>query len=131
MNLNRSVTTLTCCARDYASIRDTAAVYKVLKTGTRRPCARLCACVHDDRVRIASTDRQGGRAQDTKLTYTAAVYKFHGWAVYTAGVYKLQIVDIIGSSKLIGRSTGAALLDNNEATSKSTSQNGGMVVNFG
>ena len=28
-------------------------------------------------------------------------------------------------------STGAALLDNNEATAKSTSQDGGMAVNFG
>ena len=27
--------------------------------------------------------------------------------------------------------TGAALLDNNEATAKSTSQDGGMAVNFG
>ena len=29
------------------------------------------------------------------------------------------------------RTTGAALLENNEATTKSTSQDGGMAVNFG
>ena len=33
--------------------------------------------------------------------------------------------------KATGATTGAALLDNNETTAKSTSQDGGMAVNFG
>jgi len=38
---------------------------------------------------------------------------------------------MIGKLKLPIITTGAALLDNNEATAKSTSQDGGMAVNFG
>jgi len=65
------VTPLTCCARDYASIRDTAAV-----------CTFVCL----------------------RPAYTTIVYELLQQTA-TAGVYKLQIVDITVSSKLIGRSS--------------------------
>ena len=42
--------------------------------------------------------------------------------------YRLSFVN---SYKFSDGPTGAALLENNEATAKSTSQDGGMAVNFG
>ena len=42
----------------------------------------------------------------------------------------LSIESFDADSFIVVRSTGAALLDNNEATAKSTSQDGGMAGNF-
>ena len=41
-----------------------------------------------------------------------------------------MVVMVIGNSPMV-IVTGAALLENNEATAKSTSQDGGMAVNSG
>ena len=46
----------------------------------------------------------------------------------TSGV---RIADIRIRQRIGAGTTGAALLENNEATAKSTSQDGGMAVNFG
>ena len=39
--------------------------------------------------------------------------------------------DVVVAKFEVAQPTGAALLDNNEATAKSTSQDGGMAGNFG
>ena len=56
----------------------------------------------------------------------AASFASKNWYIALAYVSRTS-----SSAACLGSTTGAALPDNNEATAKSTSQDGGMAVNFG
>ena len=69
---------------------------------------------------------KNGQKQTASLRSATQVVQEHNHDYVTHGLLKLRF----GTPRIVG-TTGAALHENNEATAKSTSQDGGMAVNFG
>ena len=67
--------------------------------------------------------------EDTRSTECISCYCKHSFSCLSAGMcVTAEVQHGLGA---VVKITGAALLDNNEATAKSTSQDGRMAGNFG